>query len=169
MLSSNNRVYYVEKELHTRIYNIKLDFTQVLFEHYKSHNFEDENFKEISATQDQLSKISSEFHCYRKKQYYLAVTGIKWCPCTFSWNSNEEIISCSQNSDKEEGNAEDAMHNVFALLCGCNKLGMIIIWKVNIDTRNDDLVADFLSSIQLCNEQATTVAWYQEAHSSIGK
>ena len=154
-LSSGNRVYYVKKDAYTNNYSIKLDITQKLYEYFRANDYKDKNINEnICETRN---KLLTEFDEYKRRQYYLAITGIYWCPCSFP-NSYCEDPSTLDRSNQD----------TYALLCGCNKLGMLIIWKVNIPTLTDELTAEFLESIAVYNEQATTVAWHQDSLSSTG-
>ena len=153
VLASNNHVYYIKKEAHTNSYVIKLDFTQQLYEHYKTNFFNDETVKENVEKHN----LSEEFARYRKRLYTCAITGIKWCPCVFSYQTCKEMST--------DGSLNQ---HAFALLCGCNKLGMLVFWKLEVNFTNDELDAEVLRSIAAGNEQATTIEWHQVSPSSTG-
>ena len=145
----------MRKDVYTSNYIIKLDFTEKLFECFKANNFIDDNTNVESKTPN--NKLHAEFNEYRQRQYYLAITDIQWCPCIFQ--------NCLlEYSDSSEATIQDQ----FALLCGCNKLGMLIIWKVCVALLTEELNAEFLASIRVSEEQATRIAWYQESPKSTG-
>ena len=155
VLSSGNRVYYVRKDVYTSNYIIKLDLTEKLFECFKANNFIDDNIKMESKVPS--DKMYAEFDEYKRRQYYLAITDIQWCPCIFPNYLLED-------SDSSKASIEDKL----ALLCGCNKLGMLIIWKVHVDLLTEELNAEFLASIRVSEEHATTIAWHQDSPTSTG-
>ena len=155
MLSSGNRIYYVKKDTYTNNYVITLDITQKLYENFRANDYKDKNIKESVC--ESRNKLSSEFDEYKRRQYYLAITGIHWCPCSFTISHCEDL-----------GNLDRSNQDTYALLCGCNKLGMLIIWKVNIPALTDELTVEFLESITVSDEEATTVTWHQDSSSSTG-
>ena len=158
MLSSNNRVYSVKKEAYTNSYAIDLDFTEILYDHFKANCFQDQNMENTTVNQDALPILSSKFQEYKQRHHYLAITGIHWCPITFPFYLDVK-------EDKDIGNSSQKIR---ALLCGCNKLGMLIFWEIQINFLPESVVANFLTSIALSEEQATTVAWHQDATSPVG-
>ena len=146
----------MKKELYTNNYVITSDITQKLYKNFKANDFKDGNImtEDYHSSRNQLA---ADFAEYKRRQYYLAITGIHWCPCKFVHSTHEE----SDDSGKP-------IRDYIALLGGCNKLGMFLIWKVSADIVTDALDIEYLTNIAVSSHQATTVAWHQDSPSSAG-
>eukprot|EP00795_Rhopilema_esculentum_P009615 gene9615-17374_t len=160
-LSSNNRIYLSKEELFTGCSDIILDVSKTLFENYKGTDFTDPVTKLFYMEAANLESLSKQFLEYRRRQNYLAITGIDWCPLLDP--HAYKGVNSLENQD------EGALSRLtISLLCGCNKLGMVFIWQVIVDMLNDNVSSNLVGRFHLLNECATNVAWYQHEQSTKG-
>ena len=161
-LSSNNRIYLSKEELFTGCSDIMLDVSKTLYENYKGTDFTDPVIKLFSMEASNLESLSKQFLEYSKRQNYLAVTGIDWCPLLDP--HSYKGVNLLENQDEGA-----LLRFTSSLLCGCNKLGMVFIWQVTVDMSNDSVSSNLVGRFHLLNKCATNVAWYQHEQSTKGK
>eukprot|EP00112_Aurelia_sp_Birch-Aquarium-sp1_P006370 Seg1704.8 transcript_id=Seg1704.8/GoldUCD/mRNA.D3Y31 product="HEAT repeat-containing protein 1" protein_id=Seg1704.8/GoldUCD/D3Y31 len=163
-LSVNNHVYIIGQEKYTGRSKARIDVTQQLYEHFKGNGFKiaSANSSNNINGQPAENELTKNFKEYKNRQYYLAMTWLSWCPCTSVYTkvSNQGMLI------RDAKNFSGQYMTV--LLCCCNKLGMVLIWRIKINLASDEIAADVLHTVQFNNEFATSVVWHQNLWMSIG-
>lgn len=164
-LSVNNHVYIIGQEKYTGRSKARIDVTQQLYEHFKENGFKiaSANSSNNINGQPAENELTKNFKEYKNRQYYLAMTWLSWCPCTSVYTNVSNQGMLIRDAKNFSG------QYMTVLLCCCNKLGMVLIWRIKINLASDEIAADVLHTVQFNNEFATSVVWHQNLWMSIGK
>ena len=167
-MTVNNRAYINSSEEYTGKWKPLVDLTEKLHAKLKANFYKDTELtdKEKQCEAEPQNGLSRQFALYRTRNYYLAFTGICWCPVIID---TEYRGSPSKKIHCDSGGSSCGKYGTVLLFSACNKLGWALVWKVSINAVTEKIETDLLNTVKFGCQFAAKCSWYQESDSSKGR